>query len=181
MQVNDIATSINEQVTDAQRDVDGEKAKLKSYIKERLASDDKILTALPGIVSKILTEAETSEDEKSIDQWCDAIISFRTAEIKAKVDAVYLDSLTKASANELPKGSESELRAGKEELQAELETLHSEIASVAEMVVEHELRKPMTDLKERRERDMAQARSAWLQYVRLNPPFLSPATHLCRS
>jgi gas vesicle protein len=166
LQVDDVATSINDQVSDAQRDIDSEKTRLKSYIKERLASDDKILTALPGIVSKILTEVETSEDEKSVDQWCDAIISFRTAEIKARVDAAYLNSLVKTPPENLPKGSESELRAGKEELQAELETLHSEIASVAAMVVEHELRKPMTDMKERKERDMAQARSSWLQYVR---------------
>lgn len=166
LQVDDVATSINEQVTDAQRDINSEKTTLKSYIKERLASDDKILTALPGIVSKILTDVEISEDEKSIDQWCDAIISFRTAEIKAKVDAVYLNNLAKTSPDQLPKGSESELRAGKEELQAELETLHSEIASVAEMVVEHELRKPMKDMKERKERDMSQARASWLQYVR---------------
>jgi gas vesicle protein len=170
-QVDDVTTSINEQVSDAQRDVDSEKATLKSYIKDRLASDDKILTALPGIVSKILTGAETTEDEKSVNQWCDAIISFRTAEIRSRVDAVYLENLKQSNPDKLPKGSEDELRGGKEELQNELETLHSEIASVAEMVVEHELRKPMNEMKERKERESAQARSSWLQYVRLTPPY----------
>ena len=123
------------------------------------------LTALPGIVSKILTEDKVDENEASIDQWCNAIISFRTAEIKARVDTVYLNSLANHSPADLPKGSESELRELKEALQAELETLYSEIVSVAEMVVDHEHRKPMNDLKERNERDRAQARSAWLNYV----------------
>lgn len=138
---------------------------MKSYLTERLASDDKILTALPGIVSKILTEPEASEDEESVDQWCNAIISFRTAEIKARVDVVYLQSLAKHSPDELPTIPESELQERKEALQAELETLHSEIASVAEMVVEHELRQPLNDIKERKDREQSQARSAWLEYV----------------
>lgn len=154
-------------MTDAQRDIDTEKSNLKGFLKERLASDDKILTALPGIVGKILTEGEPSEDEKSVGQWCNAIISFRTAQIKARVDTVYLTNLAKRPKNELSQASEQDLRALKAELQAELETLQSEIASVAEMVVEHELRKPMAEIKERRELDREQARLAWLNYVRI--------------
>ncbi|KAF2272485.1 uncharacterized protein EI97DRAFT_436864 [Westerdykella ornata] len=165
MAVEDATTAINDQVADTQRDIDNEKSALKSWIKERLASDDKILANLPGIVSKILTEPVVSEDEKSVEQWCKAIVSFRTAEIKARVDTVYLRSLTNDSPDRLPNAPEEELRQRKEELQAELETLHSEISSVAEMVVEHELRKPMTDMKERKEREREQARSAWLNYV----------------
>lgn len=160
-----MSTSINEQLAETQKDVEGEKSDLKSYLTERLASDDKILTALPGIVSKIVTEPETSEDEKSVEQWCNAIISFRTTEIKARVDAVYLHSLENDSQDVLLDATEDELQERKEALQAELETLHSEIASVAEMVVEHELRKPMMERKERKGRERIQARAAWLKYV----------------
>ncbi|KAF2002311.1 hypothetical protein P154DRAFT_462854 [Amniculicola lignicola CBS 123094] len=163
--VEDVSVSITDQLTDTQRDLDSEKSALKSYLAERLASDDKILTALPGIVSKIVTEPHISEDENSIDQWCKAIIAFRTSEIKARVDTAYLNSINQSSPDDLPKGSESELWEEKAALQAELETLHSEIASVAEMVVEHELRKPMMDIKERKERERTQTRSAWLKYV----------------
>lgn len=172
-QVEDVSTSISEQLADTQREIETEKSELKTYLTERLASDDKILTALPGIVSKIATEPEISEDEKFIDQWCNAIISFRTAEIKARVDAIYLNSLTNRSPDNLPDASEDELRSRKAELQAEMETLHSEIASVAEMVVEHELRKPMNDIKERKERERVQARGAWLKYVLSTLDFMS--------
>ncbi|KAF2188568.1 hypothetical protein K469DRAFT_565217 [Zopfia rhizophila CBS 207.26] len=163
--IEDVSSSLNEQLTDSQREIETEKSTLKTYVTERLASDDKILTALPKIVSNIVAEPEVSEDEKSIEQWCKAIISFRTAEIKARVDATYLNSLSHNSPGDLPDASEDELRERKEALQAELETLHSEISSVAEMVVEHELRKPIMELKERKEKQRAHARSAWLKYV----------------
>ncbi|KAF1976345.1 hypothetical protein BU23DRAFT_528810 [Bimuria novae-zelandiae CBS 107.79] len=163
--INDVCTTINEQLSDTQRDVDAERSTLKSYLAERLASDDQILSRLPGIVSQIVTDPEVSDDEKSIEQWCKAIISYRTAEIKAHVDIVYLTSLTDYSPDDLPKASEEELRERKVALQAELEDLNSEIASIAEMVVEHELRKPMRGMKERKEREMTQTRGAWLNYV----------------
>ena len=152
-------------MTDSQREIDSEKSTLRSYLSERFASDDQILSRLPGLVSQIVTEPEVSEDEKSIEQWCKAIISFRTAEIKARVDTVYLTALSNSLRNEITDEPEEGLKERKAALQAELEELHSEIASVAEMVVEHDIRKPMTDMRERKDRDRIQARTAWLNYV----------------
>lgn len=145
---------------------------MKSYLAERLSSDDQILSRLPGIVAQIVTEAEASEDEKSIEQWCKAIIAFRTAEVKARVDTVYLNTLSDHSVDGIPEVSEQELTERKEALQAEMEELHGEIASVAEMVVEHDIRKPMTEMKDRKDRENKQARSAWLNYVS------SPASYI---
>jgi hypothetical protein len=152
-------------MTDAQREIDAEKSMLKGYLSERFASDDQILSRLPKLVSQIVTEPEVSEDEKSMEQWCKAIISFRAAEIKARIDTVFLTNASGASQNGVAEEGEEDLKERKVALQAELEELHSEIASVAEMVVEHEIRKPMTEMKERRERDRIQARGAWLNYV----------------
>ncbi|KAF2637631.1 hypothetical protein P280DRAFT_458234 [Massarina eburnea CBS 473.64] len=174
---NDIATIVTEQLTDAQRDIDVEKSTLKRYLTERLASDDQILSRLPGIVSQVAVEPEVSDDEKSIEQWCKAIISYRAAEVKARVDTVYLDSLTNHSPEDLPTGSEDELREQKAALQAELEDLYSEIASVVEMVVEHEMRKPMMDMKERKEREGTRARAAWLNYVLTTLEYMGKRLH----
>lgn len=170
MQVDDIATAISEQMADAQRETDMEKSALKSYVAERFASDDQILSRLPGLVSQIVTEPEASEDEQSIEQWCKAIVSFRTAEMKARVDAVYLANVC-GGAQHGGSGAqgETEAQARKAALQAELEELHAEIASVTEMVVEHEMRKPLADMKGRRDRERAQARTAWLAYVGASP------------
>lgn len=162
-----MAAAITEQLTESQREIDTEKSTIKSYLSERIASDDQILSRLPGIVSKLATEVQVSEDEKAVEQWCKAIISFRTGEIKARVDAVYLSTLAENVSNGHSDASEEELTERKGALQAELEELHSEIASVAEMVVEHELRKPMNEMKEQKEREVTQARGAWLNYVRL--------------
>jgi hypothetical protein len=136
-------------------------------LSERFGSDDQILGKLPGIVSKLTAEVEGSEDDKSIEQWCKAIISFRTGEIKARVDAVYLNSLSDKISDGGSVTPDEELQERKLALQAEMEELHSEIASIAEMVVEHELRKPINEMKERQDREMTQARAAWLNYVRL--------------
>ena len=138
---------------------------MRSYLSERFASDDQILSRLPGLVSQIVTDPEVSEDEKSIEQWCKAIISFRAAEIKARVDTVYLASVSGNSQNRELYEPEEDLEKRKVALQAELEELHSEIASVAEMVVEHDIRKPMTEMRERKDREKTQARTAWLNYV----------------
>lgn len=119
------------------------------------------------MVSKLVVEPEESEGEKSIEQWCKAIVSFRTGEIKARVDAVYLNSLANQASNGRSDTPDEEFQQRKIALQAELEELHSEIASVAEMVVEHELRKPMNEMKDRRDGEVKQARGAWLNYVRL--------------
>lgn len=142
-----------------------EKSTIKSYLSERLASDDQILGRLPSLVSQLVTESESSQDTKSIEQWCKAIIAFRTGEIKAHVDTVYLSSLSESMPDGHSGASDEELGERKAALQAEMEELHSEIASVAEMVVEHELRKPMNETKERKDREVTQARGAWLNYV----------------
>lgn len=112
-----------------------------------------------------MKEIEPSEAQKSTEQWCKAIISFRTAEIKARVDTVYLNSLSDQISSELSSTPDPELQQRKQALQSELEELHVEVASVAEMVVEHELKKPITDSKERKEKEWTLARAAWLNYV----------------
>lgn len=163
--IDDVSTAITEQLTDAQRELDSEKSALKIYAAERLASDDQILSRLPNILSTIIAESEVSEDEKSLEQWCKAIVSFRAAEIKARVDVVYMNSLSERSTTGLPGGSGPELQERKAALQAELEELHAEVTSIAEMVVEHELRKPIIEVKQRKEKDRALAQTAWLNYV----------------
>jgi hypothetical protein len=153
-------------LTETQREIESEKSTIRSYLSERFVSDDQILSRLPGIVSKLVTEPEGSEDEKSIEQWCKAIIAFRSSEIRARVDTVFLRSLSKHSLNSRSHTvPDEELTERKVALQAELEELHSEIASIAEMVVEHELRKPMNEMRERKDECITQARNSWLNYV----------------
>ncbi|KAJ4986808.1 hypothetical protein SVAN01_07735 [Stagonosporopsis vannaccii] len=162
--IDDISTAISEQLQDARRESESDKSALKSYVAERLSSDDQILSRLPSIVSTIVADSEVSEDEKSMEQWCKAIVSFRTAEIKARVDTVYLNSLSGGN-NGMPDEADAVVQERKEALQAELEELHAEVASIAEMVVEHELRKPMIEAKERKEKERTLAQTAWLNYV----------------
>ncbi|KAL6703878.1 hypothetical protein ACN47E_009012 [Coniothyrium glycines] len=163
--MDDMSTSLAEQLAETQKEIDSEKATIQSYLAERFSSDDQILTRLPGIVAQIVTESKASQDEISIEQWCKAIVAFRTAEIKARVDTVYLNSITSYKPEDSIHDSKRDLPEEKIALQAEMETLHQEIASVAEMVIEHEIRQPMVDVRDRRDREKTQARAAWLRYV----------------
>ncbi|OCK82052.1 hypothetical protein K432DRAFT_349774 [Lepidopterella palustris CBS 459.81] len=163
--VEDVSSSITETLTEVQRDTKSEHSSLVAFTGERLASDDKILTALPNIASNIGSNTEVSSETKSIDQWCQAIASFRAAEIKARVDSTYQTKLLSRDDLSFVNGSQDELFVEKQALQGELETLYTEIASVAEMVVDRELREPIRQAKERSEGQRQQAQCAWLTYV----------------
>lgn len=174
-----MSTSLLEQLSDSQREIDAEKSTIKSYLAERFSSDDQILNRLPGIVAQIVAEPKAAQDDKSIAQWCKAIISFRAAEIKARVDTVYLKSLRAENSKDATSESGDDLEDRKIALKTELETLHQEIASIAEMVVEHEIRQPMMDMRERREREKVQTRAAWLDYVRTRRTVRFPMLTCC--
>jgi len=176
--VKDVVASMSEQLSDTQREIETEKSALKSYLTERFSSDDLILSRLPGLVSKIVTEPAISEDEKSIEQWCKAIVSFRTTEIKARVDTVYLTYVAQSPSDETSTTPDADCKERKAALQAEMEELYSEIASIAEMVVEHEIRKPVIETRDRNRKDKAQARTSWLTYIMSTINFMSERLEL---
>jgi hypothetical protein len=167
--IEDLSSSISSNLATATSEAKAEHAALLSYATERLSSDDRMLAVLPKIASNIAAQPPASNDTKAIDQWCKAIVSFRAAEIKARVDATYQLNLAKSATSELPDGDEGDLQAEKSALQEELESLHSEIAAMAEMVVEHELREPIVKTREIAEEQRRQAQRAWLAYVCIHP------------
>ncbi|KAF2805414.1 uncharacterized protein BDZ99DRAFT_449957 [Mytilinidion resinicola] len=171
--IEELSSSISSHLNTATHDTKAEHASLISYTTERLASDDRMLTALPKIASNIAASPPATDDAKAIDHWCEAIVSFRTAEVKARVDGTYLLNAASCPDSELPDETEEELRAEKAGLQEELETLYTEIAPLAEMVVEHELRKPIVSTRELAEEQRRQAQKAWLTYVLSTLQFMS--------
>ena len=158
-------TSVTEQLAAAQKDTKSEVSSLVTFTTERLSSDDRMLAALPQITANIGTNPKIIGEAKSSDQWCRAIMSFRSAGIKAKVDSTYQLNLSDCVDANLPTGSQEELLAEKKTLQGELETLYAEIPSVTEMVVEHELREPLLRTKALSEDQRKEAQRAWLIYV----------------
>ncbi|KAF2489070.1 hypothetical protein BU16DRAFT_472447 [Lophium mytilinum] len=171
--IEELSSSISSHLSTATHDTKAEHASLISYTTERLASDDRMLTALPKIASNIAAKAPATSDAKAIDHWCEAIVSFRAAEVKARIDETYLLNATNCPESELPDETEEELQAEKEGLQEELETLYTEIAPLAEMVVEHDLRKPIVSTRELAEEQRRQAQKAWLAYVLSTLQFMS--------
>lgn len=107
----------------------------------------------------------STPDAKSVEQWCNALTAFRTSEVRAAIDETLNNELRHATAgatrNTTDNANDDELRA----LHAELDTLRAEIASVTEMVVDHEYRKPILSGIERSKMSTIQSRKAWFDYI----------------
>ena len=128
-QVEEVSTSVTEQLSAAQKDTKFEVSSLVAFTTERLSSDDRMLAALPQITANIGTNPKIVGEAKSSDQWCRAIMSFRSAEIKAKVDSTYQLKLSGCVDSNLPTGSQEELLVEKKALQGRSEEHTSELQS----------------------------------------------------
>ncbi|KAF2455095.1 hypothetical protein BDY21DRAFT_373585 [Lineolata rhizophorae] len=163
--IEDIIDSAGEQSAAAQRDVKSATATLIFSATERLAADDGRLAALAKLAPKV-EAVSGGADDKSVDQMCQALIAFRAATIRALIDVTYQDELTKYKSGESPSNVENGYTAeAKEALKGELETLHAEIASVLQMVVDHEYRGPINKELERSGGRASQSQKEWLRYI----------------
>lgn len=180
-QAQELSEAATDQLATLQREVKSSKASLLTSITERLTADDRLLTGIAKLAPKLQQAPEDYDGLKSVEQRCRALVAFRTAEIKTRVDALYRQSLHSYSGENVVRRSVEEFTAERDELKAELETLHAEIASVAEMVVEHELREPiLRSLKRSKESQLAE-QEKWSAYVSNRPEtcFPYPSTSCC--
>lgn len=141
LQIDDSISIVKEQLSNAQSDTDSARAAITACASECLAGDDYALALLSDSGS-ILSPGEGSKaDLKSIDQWSRALVTFRASEVRSRVKTVYQIHLRDTD-NALAISAE-DAASQREALEGELETLFAEIASVAGMVVDHELRNPI--------------------------------------
>ncbi|KAJ9635945.1 hypothetical protein H2199_008299 [Coniosporium tulheliwenetii] len=161
----ELSDSAADQLAALQREVKSSRASLLTSITERLTADDRLLTSIGKLAPKLQQAPEDHDGLKSVEQRCRALVAFRTAETKTRVDALYRQSLHEYSSEDGSQKPAEELTAERGELEAELETLHAEIASVADMVVEHELREPiLRSIKRSKDSQMAE-QEKWSAYV----------------
>ncbi|KAF2091762.1 hypothetical protein K490DRAFT_31952 [Saccharata proteae CBS 121410] len=167
--VEGLVDAVDERVTYAQKRTKATLTALNSTATERLTSDDRTLAALNTMAPKLEATPNSEVDMKMVEDWCSSITSFRAASIRARVDRIFQENLSPVRSEpddqEAEDSSVEEAGTEKEALKEELEVLHSEIASVTEMVVEHEARGPIRRLlKESEDREKDQQRR-WLVYI----------------
>lgn len=162
--VEETIDAINEDASSTKNAVNSAIRSLATYASERLASDDQTLDTISKFDLQT-SYAPPKTDTKAIENWCQQLVSFRTSQTKARMEVIYRSALAEAAEGNVDTMPETELLQEKEALESELHTLREEIASVAGMVIENELRKPIVTAMERSESERVRSRREWLDYI----------------
>ncbi|KAF2141423.1 uncharacterized protein K452DRAFT_272293 [Aplosporella prunicola CBS 121167] len=163
--VEGLSDAITERVTAAQKQTKATATTLVATANDRLASDDRMLAALAKLAPKLEASGSEQKNAAVVDGWCVSLVALRAAEVQTHVDAVFWESLTGFSPADAPERPEEEALAEKDALKEELETLHAEISSVAQMGIEQEHRQPILLLREQSQTQQKRLQSRWLDYI----------------
>jgi hypothetical protein len=139
---------------------------LSSSAAEILSSDDRAITQVPKILDALQQGDREDDDPKQIEKWCNALASFRATEVKHRLDHLQQVERGDPLPDHILDLKRDELRAERDAIKEELETLKAEIASVAEMVVQHDFREPLLRSKKTASQRGVGVGQSWLDYVR---------------
>ncbi|TKA64163.1 hypothetical protein B0A49_05755 [Cryomyces minteri] len=142
-----ISDTLNEQLSDAQRQANSAAALIPSFVNECLSADNRLLAGLSKLTPKLKPLHKGDMNTKS------------------RIDRTYLEGLAHCDSIESPSASSGDQDTEMEALRQELETLHAEITPVLEMVVDHELRTPIIQGMELAARQETQSRQALMRYI----------------
>lgn len=162
--VEEMISSVQDDLSISQSAVSSTLKSISTYASERLSSDDQILEAIAKLNFRDQTMTQRP-DSKAVENWCHLLVSYRTSEVRSRIEAIYKSRLIEALNEGINENIYEDAISGKDALQSELNTLREEIASVSEIVVGHQLRQPVLAAMERSRRDSLQARKEWLDYV----------------
>lgn len=146
------------------------RSSLTSVSGSALASDDRTLARIVKIadaLEKVRGES-TTVDAKRIDLWCRSLVRFRSAAIKSRVDKLKRSGNFAHTVDEMSHASKADLEAEQLALEEELRSLNEEVDPVAEMVVDQDLRTPLTRLLSRVGDRNLEEMEAWSKYVSPN-------------
>ncbi|KAF9637055.1 hypothetical protein BFW01_g7951 [Lasiodiplodia theobromae] len=163
--IDGLSDAINDRVSSSQKQAKSAASTLTSVVNDRFTSDDRMLSAVPKLSSKLELPSEEQFDSQAIDQWCASLVSFRAATIRARVDRIFHETLLIDDGSNEGERPEEEALAEKEALKEELETLHAEITSVAQMGVEQELHRPIVQTLEQGQGQQKRLQTRWLDYI----------------
>ncbi|KAL1623017.1 hypothetical protein SLS56_008428 [Neofusicoccum ribis] len=175
--VEGLTETINERVSSSQKQIKAAASSLTSTTNDRLTSDDRMLSALTKLSSKLESSGNDQFDPQTIDKWCTSLVSLRAAGIRTRVDRIFHETLLKPDGSEETDRPEEEAIAEKEALKEELETLHAEILSVAQMGVEQELRGPILQTLEQGQGQQKRLQTRFLDYILASIEYMTNRLH----
>ncbi|KAK7518378.1 uncharacterized protein IWZ02DRAFT_317461 [Phyllosticta citriasiana] len=178
--IEGLTDAITERVTSFSKQSKASALSVSSLASERLVSDDCKFGALSELSKKLDGATNGSSEKKEVEQLSNTLVSFRCASIRTRVDRIFQERLRSASRKNFPDRPVEEAQAEKEALKEELETLHAEIQSVAEMSVEHEFRGPISATIEQSQTQQQRLQQRWLDYILSTVEYMTHRlSHLC--
>ncbi|KAI9855618.1 MAG: hypothetical protein M1824_005945 [Vezdaea acicularis] len=144
---------------------------LRSTIRDLLRDDDKLLARLQSLIGEA-AKSGSDEGEAVRDRALSLgsrLAVFQAEAIRERLDRVFIESLEKAGAAKGANGQSSTSQAETEALQEELESLYSEIDSVAEMASLQEYVHPLSRQLDMKKSRGQETRASILNYVRNFP------------
>lgn len=164
MEVEALQVSFNDRLSNNKVKVQAAQASTRNTIKDQLALDDRVLEKLERVAEHLQPIKTNDAQKEEVAQLCRALVRFRSATIRSHVDAVYQEQLYRPATN-AAEHDDVQYASNKAELQGELESLHEEIASVAEMVVDQQLRSPIPRNHQATEKAKHSSQKEWQFHV----------------
>ncbi|KAI9662977.1 MAG: hypothetical protein M1821_008024 [Bathelium mastoideum] len=134
------------------------------FINDTFQADDRLLTGLSNLLPKLGPSLNNQDLCEHVDQWCRAIVSFRTAEVNSQIEALYRQAHGGQHGQTLD-DPQQELQKEQQTLEAELNSLKAEIIHVLSMVINHEFRQPIIETIRGRSEANMKSRKDWLSYI----------------
>ncbi|KAF2763117.1 hypothetical protein EJ05DRAFT_472054 [Pseudovirgaria hyperparasitica] len=170
--VEDLVSTASSRLSTAQRDVENVVHPLLSSATEQLNSDDRTMARLSKVIQILETNSNERQDLAQIDRWCQSLARLREAEVKARIDVTFTSNAAKPKRTESLNVSQEEALSEQRALQDELKTLRSEVASVAEMVVNYEIQEPIVKHSQSLVTSKIDTQQSWLQYISSSLEFM---------
>lgn len=165
IRLQNLASTVNDDLLEIQKKNKSAQASLALSGSEFLNSDDRIMGRISKIVQALKQVQARGDRSEQVEKWCTALSSFRTALAKANVERTSKFDPKATIPSEIQCLSKDDLLNERAALIEELDTLKDEIASVAEMGVEHGFRQPINRSNDNKSVQMKETEKTWLEHV----------------
>ncbi|KAF2663219.1 hypothetical protein BT63DRAFT_129491 [Microthyrium microscopicum] len=162
--VEDLVNSIEEEFSIATKQSAKAVSSLTSQISERLGADDQILAALSKLAPRTMPLSKEAVTVPTVDGWSRALASLREQDTKARIDTLINEAICDYM-EEPGAANISDEDTNLEDLEAEVESLRSEIGSVMELVVGSDYRQPLVKAIRTNQKHSQSSQHEWLEYV----------------
>lgn len=165
-QSNELADTLQAKFRSSIKPSESSSNSIQPNVERVLEKDDRLLDGLEKVLPHLSTGNEDSTDTEETERLCQALKLLTNADIRARMDAAYLDGAhVRASHVNGVHGKASREAQQLASLNAELDELCREIDGLSTMAVENQYRSPIMDAKGAAKANAEVGRASWAEYL----------------